>query len=239
MTVEELRDYTCWQEKTAWDVLNAVIQVGGWATVFDKGVPRWASRVRNYFNATPDYLMRFDEGREEAAVRAFHRYKKGLSRFALHGAVYKDEDKRLWFQMTTAATIYHYPGEVNKRKMVKAAILPQSLIPIFKLVSPDGTGGSREVILNNPKGWVFRDSTVVDVLHWGKVRDRVITREEYIGSYNYSETITVGRGAHEVRDVKPHSTEKGFYLDPGRDRTLRERGFRIRDDRGALIAEQI
>jgi hypothetical protein len=239
MTLDELRDYRCWHEKTAWDVLNAVIQVGGWAKVFDKGVPRWASRVRNYFNATPDYLMRFDEGREEAAVRAFHQYKKGLSRFALHGAVYKDKERRLWFQMTTAATIYHYEGEVNKRKMVKAAVLPQRLIPIFKLVSPDGTGGSREIIIKNPKGWVFGDSTVVPVLHWENIRSRVVTREEYIGSYNYSETITVGRDQHEMRDVKTHSHDKGFYLDPGRDTTLKERGFRERDERGALLADQV
>lgn len=239
MKVEDLRCYRNWHNMTAEQVLQAVIAVKGWAEVFPNRLPKWASRIRNYFNLAPTYLMRFDRGREKSLVREHHTYRKGLARFALSDDVYKDEANRVWFQMSTGATVYHYPGEVNLRKKAKAVVLPQRLIPIFKLVSPDGTGGSLEVILNNPKGWVFRDSTVVPVLHWRKVSSRIVTDEKYTGSYNFSETITSGLPAHELRDVQPHSFEAGFYLYPPEGTTLRQRRFPERDRRGAIIADQV
>lgn len=238
MKVEDLRCYRNWHEKTAEQILQAVIAVGGWANVFPDHVPKWASRIRNYFNITPTHLMRFDRGREAALVHKYHTYRKGLARFALSDDVYKDEKGRPWFQMSTGGTPYHYAGEVNLRKKAKAAILPQRLIPIFKLISPDGTGGSLELILHNPKGWIFRDGTVGPALHWEKISSRVVTDEKYIGSYNYSETITSGLPAHELRDVKPHSYEAGFYLEPPPGTALHQRGFPERDRRGAVIADQ-
>jgi hypothetical protein len=239
MKAEDLRCYRNWHEKTAEQILQAVIQVGGWAKVFPDSLPRWASRIRNYFNVTPRYLMRFDAGREAGYVNYYHTYRKGLARFALSDDVYKDENNRVWLQMHTASTVYHYPGEVNMRKKAKAAVLPQKLIPVFKLVSPDGTGGSCEVIIRNPKGLVLRDSTVVPVLHWRDISSRVVTDEKYTGSYNYSETIVSGLKAHELRDVKPHSFDAGFYLYPPDGTTLKQRGFPKRDRRGALIADQV
>ncbi len=208
MSPEELRDYRNWHELTAKDVLNAVREIeGGWATVFKKGVPCWASRLRNYFNITPKFLKRYDSEKE---WRVYHArlVNRGLMAWhALHGAVYQDKADRDWLQMATAAAVYHYQGEVNIRKEVGAYIKPQMMMPIFKLVSPDRTGGSREVILTNPKGWIFGDSTVADCDQWAYVRNRAVLKETYAGSYNYAETITRGYDAHKASGPAFTSTQ--------------------------------
>lgn len=58
MKLYELWDYNCWLGKTAAQVHFAAMQVGGWKAVFPGRVPRWASKVRNYFNVTPNTLKR-------------------------------------------------------------------------------------------------------------------------------------------------------------------------------------
>lgn len=65
-----LRDYKLWTQTNALAVREAVKGVGGWAIVFPDHVPRWASRVRNYFNETPRQLMRLDETRSKAHSKA-------------------------------------------------------------------------------------------------------------------------------------------------------------------------
>jgi hypothetical protein len=55
-----LRDYGNWVGKTAWEVYGSVIAVGGWQHVFPGALPRWASRVRQYFNLTPMTLKLLD-----------------------------------------------------------------------------------------------------------------------------------------------------------------------------------
>jgi hypothetical protein len=240
MTAAELSNYRNWHDRTAAQILYAVQNIrGGWATVFPKGIPCWASRVRNYFNVTPHDLMRFDKERERANYNKHFKYQSGLAWYALHGAVYKDKQNLEWLQMSSSATVYHYEGEVNASKHVEAFMNPQSRLPIFKLISPDGTGGSRELILTNPSNWLSGDSTVVKVLHWKRIRDRVVLQETYAGSYNYAETITLGYKAHEKADVKTHREWPGFYLNPNPDSLLSERGFPERDRRGALLADQI
>jgi hypothetical protein len=239
MTPADLRNYRNWLKMNPAQVLQAVKDVHGWAKVFPDGVPCWASRVRNYFNVTPNCLMRFDGARERENYDK-HLVNRGVMAWhALHGAVYKDPQDRVWLQMSTAAAVYHYTGEVNFRKKALAYVRPQAFMPIFKLVSPDGTEGSRELILTNPSGWVMGDSTVVDVLHWKNIRSRVVTDERYAGSYNYSETITVGYSKHELRDVDSHRDWPGFYLNPGRDEPLEDRMFPERDGRGAIVADQV
>jgi hypothetical protein len=240
MSPEKLRDYRNWYDLNAEQVLTAVQRTkGGWKTVFPKGIPCWASRLRNYFNITPHFLMRYDSQREWTNYFK-HLVKRSLMEWhALHGAVYKDKQNRDWLQMATAAAVYHYSGKVNKRKKAAAYIKPQALMPIFKLISPDGTGGSRELILTNPKGWIFGDSTVVDVLHWKYIRERVVLQEPYEGSYNFAETITVGYDEHVKADVDTHREWPGFYINPDPDSALKDRGFPERDGRGALLFEQI
>ena len=239
MSPEFLRNYRNWYKLSAAQVLKAVQDIpGGWATVFNKGIPCWASRVRNYFNVTPHWLMRFDWQRERAIYdkRLINRGFKAWH--ALHGAVYKDKQNNEWLQMSTVASVYHYQGEVNKPKEAWAYVRPQAMMPIFKLVSPDDTGGSRDLILSNPKGLLLGDGTVVDVLHWKNIRNRVVLHETYAGSYNYAETITRGFPAHEKADVDTHKTWPGFYINPDPDSALKDRGFPERDARGALLAEQ-
>lgn len=242
MTPEKLRDYRYWYENdlNAEQILKAVQGFkGGWKAVFPKGIPCWASRLRNYFNILPDSLMRFDWQREQTI------YKKNLvdggfmAFHALHGAVYKDEKNRVWLQMATAAGVYHYEGEVNKRKKAAAFLKPQMMMPIFKLVSPDGTGGSLELVLTNPKGHLFGDSTVVDPLHWKKISDRIVDHWLYEGSYNYAETVTVGYDNHVKADVDTHREWPGFYINPDQKSPLKDREFPERDGRGALLFEQI
>jgi hypothetical protein len=240
MSPEKLRDYRNWYDLNAAQVLKAVQDIkGGWATVFNKGIPCWASRLRNFFNVTPDCLMRFDWQRERA-IYDKRLINRGLKAWhALHGAVYKDKQNREWLQMSTVAGVYHYEGEVNKRKVAGAYVRPQAMMPIFKLVSPDGTGGSRELILTNPKGRLIGDGTVVDVLHWKHIRNRVVLHETYAGSYNYAETITLGFSAHEKADVETHREWLGFYINPDPDSALEKRWFPERDGRGALLADQV
>ena len=78
-----------------------------------------------------------------------------------------------------------------------------------------------EVIITNPSNWLSGDSTVVKVLHWKYIRDRVVLQETYAGSYNYAETISVGFSAHEKADVNTHREWPGFYLNPDPDSARR------------------
>jgi hypothetical protein len=239
MSPAELRDYEKWHHLSAAQVLRAVQNIkGGWASVFPDGIPCWASRLRNFFNVTPDWLMRFDWQRERAIYWRRLVNRRFMAWHALHGAIYKDRQNREWLQMSTAATLYHYEGEINLSKKAEAFLNPQSRLPIFKLISPDGTGGSLELILTNPSGRWGGDSTVVDVLHWKKIRQRVVLQETYAGSYNYAETITLGYQAHKKADVDTHKEWPGFYINPDPDTDLKDRWFPVYDGHGALLADQ-
>ena len=66
----------------------------------------------------------------------------GLQAFALTGDTYDDERGLVWYQMSTAGAVYHYPGAVTWYKKLDAAQKFQSFMPVFKLISPDETGGS-------------------------------------------------------------------------------------------------
>jgi hypothetical protein len=101
--------------------------------------------------------------------------------------------------------------------------------PIFKLIAPDGTGGSREAIFRNPHQ-IF---TVVKKVNFlADVTHLTVTDPWYGGSYNYSETVKVGYSAHERRDVVPHNENpfNGIYINPPSrhsllvDRVFPERG---------------
>jgi hypothetical protein len=123
------------------------------------GFPDWASRVRNYFNVTPvtlkllpplDGHVRTHEHR--GAFALLPGYAQDLV-FALNGDVYVDEHGTPWFNMIKPGTVYHFPGKVDATK-IAAGMMKEILkvpMPIFKLISPDGTGGSMEVCLHNVK----------------------------------------------------------------------------------------
>src|SRR5262245_5039720 len=61
MDINKLRDYRKWIGNPADKVFFAARAVGGWKSVFPHGLPRWASKVRNYFNVLPTTLRRLPE----------------------------------------------------------------------------------------------------------------------------------------------------------------------------------
>lgn len=176
----------------------------------------------------------------------------------LSGDVYKDNAGTIWYQMSAGGTIYHFKDP----KMVEAeAALQEKLgqwrTPVFKLISPDKTGGSRETIiknrLNTSKGQTFEVGTSVigDVNKHTPVASLIETDPWYQGSYNYSETVITGLAAHGDRDVVPHKVLvdlskprhlRNVYVNPDRkDRhgPLCDRKFPPYDNRGRLLSAQI
>jgi hypothetical protein len=72
---------------------------------------------------------------------------------ALSGAVYEDAlGRSIWFQMSPGGAIYHFGEKIRwpTLRSIEATLDGQERAPVFKLVCPDGTGGSREVCIKNP-----------------------------------------------------------------------------------------
>lgn len=142
---------------------------------------------------------------------------------SLSGDVYLDNQNNAWYQMSAGSTIYHWGDEPTSPALEAAyqnEIMGQNDTPVFKLVCPDGTGGSREVIIFNPViNWDSQygnRSTHLGVEEnkYAEVRSITQTDTAYQGSYNYSETTRIGLAAHELRDVKPHVPGRFFYVNP-------------------------
>lgn len=210
------------------------------AAGFDMKCFRWAHRVRNFFNDLPSALRRVrpisplaswafrwipTKTIEMAKVvdvlvntpvwevpNIPSRVKESMAldqRF-----VYRDPYGRIWIQMSAGATVYHWNSNGNsdptERTAILATAIGQQNIPVFKLVSPDGTGGSREVILRNPGRLTLADyDELFQVLD-----SRLVTNIEHFGSYNYSETAVAGDQEHILRDVEPHTADRYGYIFP-------------------------
>jgi len=228
----ELQDPSEWVLQNAQDILDSVKKAGGWAKVFPKGVPTWLHKLRNYFNVEPVSLRLVDKVPADHAMHDIRSYGKidGLiTQFALTGDVYFDEEAETWYQMGAGGTIYHWGGGVTWEPadaFHTQFFRGQARIPIFKLICPDGTGGSKETIISNPKVRKVRVVVAQGVMDEMQgtttigaknkavlVIDRVETRMKYQGSYNFSETSVVGLDAHKKNDVKPHMKD-GQYIDP-------------------------
>ena len=172
--LSELQDSREWVNQTAEDILRSVLQIdGGWAKIFPKGVPMWLHKVRNYFNIEPKTLRLVDKSITKHwmhDVRSHGKMDSFVGKRALTGDVYFDEDVEVWYQMTAGGTIYHWGSDV-KVDWAEAAytqkVRTQKGVPIFKLVCPDGTGGSKETIVSNP---VVRKSTVVGPILWPRTK---------------------------------------------------------------------
>lgn len=299
MTVSELKDYRCWVGKSAQTVYLAALAAGGWEVVFPTRVPRWASRVRNYFNVTPQTLERLPEDVSRRALRQVQRFAflldchavqtfnrthqdrtpnpwgkpnpppfkvpaacpvkaeravvhTGIKAYlgttgALAGVVHKDGSGRVWYQMAAGSTIYHYgrrPTSAALEAVAVDKIRGQDDTPVFKLISPDNTGGSCEVILwndgVNAGGWGTGSEVLGGVGERWDVRKLIVTDPRYQGSYNYAETVRVGLAAHELRDVKPHVEGVDFYVNPA-DRFCppASRRFLANDPQGKPLATQV
>jgi hypothetical protein len=171
---------------------------------------------------------------------------------ALTGDVYLDQSRHVWFQMSPGATIYHW-GKDPRVPLIEAPWQSvkggQQVVPVFKLVSPDDTGGSRECCIENPPvvpfkvmGNVYKigKSNIGAVNELVNVANRIVTKPKYQGSYNYSETVVKGLASHEMRDVKPHSGRSGFYVDPpDRWSLLSNRVFPEKDNEDKPLADQV
>src|SRR4051794_12591186 len=82
MTLDDLKDYGKWIGKSAQDVYIAVLRAGGWKNVFPTDVPRWASRVRNYFNVTPTTLTRLPDDVARRVLKSVQRFVFELDCYA-------------------------------------------------------------------------------------------------------------------------------------------------------------
>jgi len=310
MTLDELRDYDKWVGRTALDVYHSAAKAGGWQKVFPGHLPRWASRVRQYFNVTPMLLSLLDEAqsnyhlaRAQTALPASARAKayrrelqsrgmgisfhapgsstrpgtwlkkpdpkaviNGLGNkigtaWALSGDVYEDVHGRsIWYQMSPGGAIYH-TGELiwdPQKQAVLATLLGQEHSPVFKLVCPDGTGGSREVCIKNP--FVIPDKVqsrngakytkMVGTTTIGAVGDMVSVSKRMLvtdsvtqGSYNYAETTEKGLPEHERLDVRTDPMKPGYYVEPPdlfemQFIELNDRRFPRNDPEGQPLAAQ-
>jgi hypothetical protein len=277
MTDDELRQYGKWLQHSPQQVIQSVIGAGGWRSIFHGSVPTWANKVRNYFNETPKSLRRFGDQLSAKWLKKAQKYlqreetyrlelsvaftvfdalvkAKDLSVLmkTLSGDVYIDESKRIWYQMSPGGAIYHYGSQPSSPTVeaIWAHAKSQAFCPVFKLVSPDGTGGSRECIIDNPvlaRVWVngiipmdIRSSVIGAEMETVDVSKRIVTDPVLQGSYNYSETIEVGLDEHEERDVKPHVADPSFYVNPfPPSSSLSMRRFPKTDNHRNVIAHQL
>lgn len=234
MDISQLREYKNWIDKSPIEIRKAVTATGGWTRVFPMKTkfPEWASWVRNFFNVTPVTLERLSSAqadRQKIKNRRGYNVIKPFEfehLFALNGAVYVDETGRPWFDMAKVGTVYHFPGKVDLIKKAEAlgAQLHRYPMPVFKLISPDDTGGSLELCTYNRNG----SDTIGKVGEKVHVSPRLVSNEVYRGSYNYSETVIRGLPEHEYRDVEPHKDDIGFYVNPPIDSPISGRRFPAR-----------
>jgi len=220
----KLKDYNYWVGTSAEEILNAVRNVGGWTNIFPNKIPLWAHRIRNFFNREPKSLERLDAKRSAKLLMQSYA-KLPLNSvgdyipevYALSDDVYKDAQNWVWYQMNEGGTIYHWgsdplwaPPESLYQEVKGKLGIPA---PVFKLIAPDGTGGSRETLLRNMHN---RFTVVKEIDFLAYVGHLTITDYWNQGSYNYSETIRAGYSGHEKRDVDPHKKYKfpNVYVNP-------------------------
>ena len=242
MSRDELLDYQNWVGESPLTIMKGVVAIGTWSDVFQT-VPKWLSRIRNYFNVRPRTLKRMDKDfsklivqrRQKFTAKSFFSKTKAIEYFALNGDVYLDNEQRLWLMMGSGGGVYHYIEKPSNLQSVKDQFKGHKLVPIFKLVSHDPLGGSCEVCIHN---WQLHNSKWDLILgtsgrnRLGKVGEQkdisteVVIAPKFQGSYNFAETSSQGFQLHERMDIVPHSTSKGFYVDPPRSRkTLESRRF--------------
>lgn len=244
----ELTDSSEWVLQNAQDILDSVKKAGGWAKIFPKGVPNWLHKLRNYFNVEPKCLRLVDKSVTDHWMQDIGSHGKidGLiTQFALSGDVYFDEEVEVWYQMGAGGTIYHWgdkPGIFGHLSGLDAFntqfFRGQKGIPVFKLICPDGTDGSKETIITNPvlrvtrelgsQGLYDKEHRVSKIGATNKVElviDRVVTKMKHQGSYNFAETSVKGLDEHEKYDVNTHKKDDQYIDPPDRFEPLNKRIF--------------
>lgn len=243
----ELKDPNDWVGQNAQNILDSVKQAGGWKKLFPNDLPMWLHKTRNYFNVEPVTLRLVDksvtnywmaEVRKHGQLNAFIKGPRTLS-----NDVYFDEEVEVWYQMGAGGTIYHWGRDViGWLDWAEAGyahfIRGQTGIPVFKLVCPDGTGGSKETIIKNPKvkkvkvvapqGVAYEMqglSRIGETNQVNNVKPDVVTDGHHQGSYNFSETAVNGLKSHEKYDVETHHKDPVYVDPPDRFAPLKSRIF--------------
>ena len=132
---------------------------------------------------------------------------------ALSGDVYADDlGRSIWFQMGPGATVYHFEEKPDSPTWaaVKQTAKGQARTPLFKLISLDHTGGSRESCILNTSG----TDTIGEVNETVSVYDRFIKDSVNQGSYNFAETIQRGLPSHQRLDVHTDPCRTGYFVEP-------------------------
>lgn len=179
---------------------------------------------------------------------------------ALSEYVYLDNSGNYWYQMSPGATGFHFKDSWKdfnmKFKAIRSTARGQADLPIFKLISPDKAGGSYEIIIKNDNEIsdnfydihknLAQRSTIQTFNENSKFctvkYDKYVTDYKYEGSYNYSETIKNGFSAHDFRDIKPHRTYPGFYVNPtfnALQQPLASRVFPPKDKHGWPVSPKL
>ena len=66
---DDLGRYEKWIGRSALEIRGLVIDVGGWTTVFTGKLPKWAHRLRNFFNEPPRKLYRIYEAEAKRIIK--------------------------------------------------------------------------------------------------------------------------------------------------------------------------
>jgi hypothetical protein len=159
--------------------------------------------------------------------------------------------------MTPGGGVYHFGEKIRSptTRAIGATHAGQEYAPVFKLVCPDGTGGSREVCIKNPFDVRGKIRTKVDgtfptmvghatigaVNEEVNVANRIVTDSVSQGSYNYAETIVKGLPAHQRLDVSTDPMNQGYYVEPSNLFSFAElytRRFPVNDSEGKPLAAQ-
>lgn len=222
--------------------------------------PDWASRVRNYFNDVPSSLAILTPPLARAIVNQYRRkwswysvaQKSSVSDAP---AVYVGNNMapwNFWITYANGGTVFHFPldkelsgwdwPKSSLYRSRQADMITKSQMPIFKLVCPDGTGGSSEIVIHNHllKPDSGKDTGGRQLRHGHStvrgskpgdppvlIKNHLVIAPEYRGSYNYSETMVAGFLAHDYRDIAPDkvSSDPMHILWPPKGQGLASRKF--------------
>jgi len=90
VNVNDLRNYSNWVGQQADVIYNQVCSAGGWQAVFPGKLPRWASKVRNYFNIVPKELTQATEKEATAFLKYTQKFKFQLECYEAQSANKRD-----------------------------------------------------------------------------------------------------------------------------------------------------
>lgn len=249
-TARDLSFYRHWIGRTPHFILTQVRQVGGWGAVFQDRFPAWASRVRNFFNDTPTTLSILPTRESVAALKLVRSNPFDVST-SLLPVIYRGNNTlpyNFWVTFEKEGSVLHYEGG----SVPRALLTRQERIPVFKLVCPDGTGGSSEIVIHNwqlqsddPRaggGNAYRHGhKTVGGMKPGdrlmNIRTKLVVTPEYRGSYNYADAANAGFWAHKRMDMNPDKVAKDPFhiIFPPRGVSFASRRFPERDNQGRLI----